>query len=406
MLNHNPTPFQPLSLYVHIPFCQTKCTYCAFNTYTGLEHLISPYLSALGAEMGHVAHHSDFPPAHTLYFGGGTPSLLQATQVEWIIEQARSDFRLADGSEITLETNPGDGDLGHFEALHALGVTRISIGVQSAHERDLKLFRRRHTFADARATFDKARQAGFDNISVDLIYGAPGQTLSEWSSTLDAVLAWRPDHVSLYSLSLEENTIMTRQVRDGVLPAPDSDLAADMYDLCRERLRRDGFVHYEISNWAKPGRECVHNLQYWLNEPFVGFGAGAHGYVRGQRYWNVKAIPEYIRRLPSPPASLEPRYGAAGEWSLSPVVEGCEAVDRLDEMSDTVILGLRLLDKGVSGAAFVQRFGVSLKGAYGEVIDPLEDMGLLFWETGTLYLTPRAYLISNQVFYRFARDVQ
>jgi len=394
------SPSTSVSLYIHIPFCQTKCSYCAFNTYTGLDHLMSPYLAALSREMRHIAKNARafFAPARTLFLGGGTPSLLSSSQVARVIDDARECFKLAAGSEITLEANPGDGTLERFRALKDAGVTRISIGVQSAHERDLALFRRRHSFDDARATFEMARAAGFDNVSVDLIYGAPHQTLDEWAVTLEAILAWQPDHVSLYSLSLEENTIMTRQVRDGGLPAPDSDLAADMYDLCCERLERAGFGHYEISNWAKPGRECVHNRQYWLNLPFLGFGAGAHGYAFDQRYWNVNPIPDYIQRMRGS-TSLPIREGC-----LSPVVDGSEAVDKLAEMSDTVILGLRLLNEGVSDSDFEQRFGISLDGVFGEVIAPLEEIGLLRRDNNTLYLTPRAYLVSNQVFYRFARD--
>ncbi len=385
---------QTLSLYVHIPFCQTKCSYCAFNTYVGLDHLLSPYIVALNDEIEFAAGllPPTFAPAHTLYFGGGTPSLLSPSQVGGAIDRTRRCFNLAQNAEITLEINPGDGDLEYLMALKSGGVNRLSIGVQSSHGRDLALFRRRHSFSAAAATFDLARKAGFENVSIDLIYGAPYQTLEEWRATLDSVLRWEPDHVSLYSLSLEEGTMMTRRVREGALLAPGADLAADMYDGACERLDRAGFTHYEISNWARPGKECVHNRQYWLNEPFLGFGAGAHGFAGNCRTWNVRPIRSYIRHM----AERLPV-----EFPLTPATEGFEQTGVQDEMSDALILGLRLLAQGVDRSAFEKRFGLSLAAAFGDVIRPLEEAGLLRWNGSALLLTPRAYLVSNQIFYRF-----
>jgi oxygen-independent coproporphyrinogen-3 oxidase len=240
-----------------------------------------------------------------------------------------------------------------------------------------------------------AHAAGFDNVSVDLIYGAPNQTLSQWLDTLVSVLSWKPDHISLYSLSLEEGTTLTRQVRDGVLPQPDSDLAADMYDLCREKLAEQGFIHYEISNWALPHKECRHNIQYWVNKPFLGFGAGAHGYAAGVRYWNVKPIPTYIERVTGKNISQQTKFIA---------LDGMDSIDRESEMSDTVILGLRLLVQGLDAGDFENRFGESLMGAYGDVIAPLIDAGFLEWQGNRLLLAPRAYLVSNQIFNRFIPD--
>lgn len=391
-------PPDSLSLYIHIPFCKTKCSYCAFNTYTGMDTLVDPYLAALDQEIMQVAAQvPDSAPAHTLYFGGGTPSLLAPAQVTSLIDRSRAAFSLLDTAEISLECNPGDADIEAFSTLKSAGVNRVSIGVQSAHHADLVLFSRRHSFEDAHAAFEMARAAGFDNINVDLIYGAPDQTLSQWSDTLGAVLRWHPDHVSLYSLSLEEGTTLARQVHEGILPSPDPDLAADMYDLCREKLAANGFVHYEISNWARPDKECRHNIQYWVNQPFLGFGAGAHGYAATMRYWNVKPIPTYIQRVIGKNMS---KYGQF------PALEGMESIDGVTEMSDTVILGLRLLSRGINPADFEARFGQRLMDIYGEVIIPLVDSGFLMWKDSALLLSPKAYLVSNQIFHRFIPDAQ
>jgi oxygen-independent coproporphyrinogen-3 oxidase len=221
--------------------------------------------------------------AHTLYFGGGTPSLLAAGQAAYLIEAGRVYFGLADSAEITLEVNPGTADETRLGEFAGAGVNRISIGVQSAHEVELRMFGRDHSFAEAAAAFSAARRAGFENVSVDLIYGAPRQTRSDWRKTLDAVLAWGPAHVSLYSLSLEPGTRLAWQVEQRELPAPDPDLAADMYEDAQERMSSAGLRQYEISNWARPGCECLHNRQYWGNAPYFGFGAGAHGFGRGMR---------------------------------------------------------------------------------------------------------------------------
>ena len=361
-----------------------------------MDVLIDPYLAALAREIKQAsAFLTDLGPAHTLYFGGGTPSLLTPAQVKALIDLSRNRFDLIPEAEISLECNPGDADVDQFSALRAAGVNRISIGVQSAHMADLVMFSRRHTFDDARSAFNMARSAGFDNVNVDLIYGAPNQTLNQWSHTLDSVLSWKPDHVSLYSLSLEEGTTLTRQVREGVLSPPDSDIAADMYELCREKLADKGFIHYEISNWALPNRECRHNIQYWVNQPFLGFGAGAHGYTAGMRYWNVRPIPDYIERVTGKNITSQPQF---------PALDDFDQIDLAGQMSDTVILGLRLLKEGVDSGDFETRYGVPLQTVYGNVIDPLADTGFLTWRGRRLVLTPRAYLVSNQIFSRFIPD--
>ena len=343
-LNLKGIPAELLSLYIHIPFCRTLCSYCAFNTYAGMGALVEPYLHTLLREMEMVGRAAGGARSHSLYFGGGTPSLLSAGQVRRVITAAQAALGLRGGGEITLEANPGTVDLEKLQAYRAAGVNRLSLGVQSAHAGELRLFARRHTFADAAQAFALARRAGFDDVSVDLIYGAPQQTLVSWGQTLDAVLAWQPDHVSLYALTLEPGTSLKRRVERGRLPAPDDDLAADMYELARAKLQAAGLGHYEISNWARPEHESRHNRQYWLNRPFLGFGAGAHGAAAGLRYWNVNPIQAYTARIDA---------GEGRPFPLSPAVEGCEEIGTALEMSETVILGLRLAGEGVRRAVAV-----------------------------------------------------
>lgn len=392
------SPFnRSLSLYFHIPFCKSRCTYCAFNTYTGLDDLIPAYCAALAEEMSLCARRAAGPlaPAHTLYFGGGTPSLLSPGQVEMLIEAARSAFHLIPGSEITVEANPGTVDEDRFRGFLAAGVNRISIGVQSAHEAELRMFGRDHTFDEAKAAFVAARRAGFANVSVDLIYGAPGQTRQGWRRSLDQVLSWEPDHISLYSLSLEPGTRLAWLVEQRELPPPDPDLAADMYDDAREWMARAGLIQYEISNWSRPGCECRHNRQYWINEPYFGLGAGAHGFVDNRRYWNVKAIREYLARV---------SQARLSEPSLSPAVDGWELVDEPAAMAEMFILNLRLVGEGLDLRQFEARFGAPADRVFGKEIAGLERQGLLRRSGDILRLDERAYLLSNRVFMRFMPD--
>lgn len=385
---------EPLSLYVHIPFCKTRCSYCAFNTYAGLDALIPAFVDALCGEMERVASTAkgQVGGAHTLYFGGGTPSLLEPSQVKEIINAAQRCFGLSLDAEITLEMNPGTVNLIKLEAFRAAGVTRGSVGVQSAQPSELEMFWRKHSFDEAAEAYHLARQAGFDNLSIDLIYGAPHQTRESWRDTLRTVLAWRPNHASLYSLTLEPQTLLERQVATGILPAPDSDLAADMYNDAREYCAQAGLVQYEISNWAVRGFESRHNRQYWLNRPFLGFGPGAHGAAGGVRYWNVKSVHEYIQRV---------QMASPAEFPFSPALEDYEVIDRELAMAETMILRLRLVQEGLNPADFEARFGEFSLEVYQQEIHALKQMKLLERDSNALRLTEQAYLVSNQVFMRF-----
>jgi len=332
-------------------------------------------------------------PLHTIYFGGGTPSLLSVAQVRHILEACCSAFAAQENAEITLESNPGSLEPGYLEGLRAAGVNRLSFGMQSAHSAELQLFARQHDFAAVGEAMQQARRAGFENVSLDLIYGVPHQTLEGWRYSVEAALALQPDHLSMYALIVEQGTPMARWIEGGSLPTPDDDLAADMYDLGHALAEQAGLLQYEISNWARPGAECRHNLQYWRNLPYLGVGAGAHGYAAGLRYEVVRPIPRYLELAMAPHAPLP--------FPLTPTVEHSEPVDASGAMVEHMMTGLRLVREGVSLEGFRQRFGLSLSSAYGEALDQLHRHDLLIQEGDSLRLTPRARLLSNQVFLAF-----
>jgi oxygen-independent coproporphyrinogen-3 oxidase len=393
-----------VSLYIHIPFCRSKCSYCDFNSYAGLESLIEPYVGALLAEMTLWREATQHTNVATAYLGGGTPSLLPLTQVERIMTALRQRFRLVDDAEVSFEANPGTVDCPYLQALRSLGVNRLSLGVQSFHADELATLGRIHTAAEAHDAYNTARRAGFDNVNLDLIYGLPRQTMATWQDTLREAIALRPDHLSLYALTLEEGTPLADDVARGRLPLPDADLAADMYLWAEDALAAAGYQHYEISNWALPGRQCRHNLAYWLNEPYLGLGAGAHSCFDGFRFANVKDPHRYI---PLVGESAQGDGRAAEE--LAPFLAGlrhiasAEQITAARAMAETVVLGLRLVD-GLPLKEFRRRFGQELISVYGSQVQELEALGLLEQADGCLRLTANARLLGNEAFQRFLPD--
>jgi oxygen-independent coproporphyrinogen III oxidase len=380
-----------LSLYLHIPFCRHRCSYCDFNTYTSLDGLKEAYTAALCAEIKQVGG-EEGRPAHTIFFGGGTPSLMTPAQLGAILQAVRAHFDLQPTAEISLEANPGTVSEAYLSALRGLGLNRLSFGAQSAIASELALLEREHDFAAVATAVAQARAAGFDNISLDLIYGVPGQTLTSWEESLQAALALRPDHLSLYCLTIEPGTPMRRWLRDGRFTPPDPDLAADQYELAGQLLAAAGFIHYEISNWTQPGRECAHNLTYWRNNEYLGLGAGAHGHAAGTRYQVVKQPRVYIRRLSEAGDQVYP-------WSTA--VAQHHALDPAEAMTDTVITQLRLLQEGLDLDRFARQFGQSLAEAFPDTLPQLLEWGLLYEQNDHLLLTERGRFLSNQVFYRF-----
>jgi oxygen-independent coproporphyrinogen III oxidase len=399
-----------VAVYIHIPFCHHRCSYCDFNIYAGMKSLYVPYVEAIAEEMAVTAARVGRVRVPSIYFGGGTPSLLPAELIGGLLTAVRTFFAVDDEAEVTLEANPtmDDGrqtiDGGQrsvvgrlFEHLRSLGISRLSLGVQSSHADELYLQRRGHSFADAVATYETARQAGFENVNLDLIYGLPDQPIEKWRATLERVIALRPDHISAYSLQIEPRTAMLRWVQNGRVPEPNEDDVAAMYELTQVMLEQAGFEHYEISNWAKVGQRkgeiegrregfrSAHNLVYWRDEPYFGFGCGAHSSFEGKRYSNVLHPREYTERVQ--------QKGEA-------VVE-VEEIDRALEMGETLMLGLRLIEEGVERSRFKDRFDIELDEIYGATIEQLIAQGLLESDGERIRLTARGRLLGNRVFAEF-----
>jgi oxygen-independent coproporphyrinogen-3 oxidase len=413
------------SLYFHIPFCTHRCAYCDFNTYAGQESLIPAYVEALYKEIEFVGSRflarngnggKGEGKVHTIFFGGGTPSLLSPKQFESIFNSIRSSFILTDHAEITIEANPGTVSYENLIEMRKIGINRISFGVQSANTEELRMLERAHDFFDVIEAVTWARKAGFDNLNLDLIYGLPEQALSTWQTTVRRILDLHPEHISAYALTLEHGTPFGRWSSKGLLPLPDPDLAAEMYEWASEALDANGYVQYEISNWAidyrtsdvegqlptldvrplTPTFACRHNLQYWRSLPYLAFGAGAHGYAAGYRYSNLLRIKTYIERLTNP----DPRI-TNFEFPLSPATVNHHKQTPTDDMSDYMLNNLRLVEAGVSDTDFKSRFGSGLIEVYAAEVDELVRFGLLERGRDSIRLTKRGRLLGNQVFMRF-----
>ncbi|MFZ0544827.1 MAG: radical SAM family heme chaperone HemW [Candidatus Promineifilaceae bacterium] len=391
-----------LSLYLHIPFCRHRCAYCDFNTYTSLDDLKADYADALSREILFAAEVENRQagqgkqPVHTIFFGGGTPSLMSPQALEQILSAVRQGFDLSPAAEITLEANPDTVEGSYLSALRGLGVNRLSYGVQSAIPTELALLEREHDFETVIRSVERARTAGFNNLNLDLIYGLPDQTLQSWEKSVRAALALKPEHLSLYCLTIEPGTPMHRWLNNGRITAPDPDLAADQYQLACELMAEHGFVHYEISNWAIPDHACDHNLTYWRNQEYLGLGAGAHGHAAGYRYSVVKQPRVYIRRMDGS-GTADPSI----PYPATPAVAQIHQLNRQERMSDTIITQLRLLQEGLDLSAFQQTFGQTLFDAYPGTAEQLIEFGLLHQQNNHLLLTQKGWFLSNQVFYRF-----
>jgi putative oxygen-independent coproporphyrinogen III oxidase len=399
------------SIYTHIPFCTHRCAYCDFNTYAGQETMIPAYVDALCREIEITGALSRLKWADgegkigTLFFGGGTPSLLSPKQFESIFRAIRANFWLAADAEITMEANPGTVSYKDLLELRKLGMNRISFGVQSANTEELHMLERAHNFFDVIEAVSSARKAGFDNLNLDLIYGLPEQTLRTWQTTVKRILDLHPEHISAYALTLEHGTPFGRWSAKGLLPLPDPDLAAEMYEWASEAFESAGYRQYEISNWARPEHECKHNLQYWRGLPYLALGAGAHGYAEGYRYSNVLRIKTYIDRLTD--YELE-NY----QFPMTPATVNHHKQTSHDDISEFMMTGLRLTQEGVSEDEFQARFGTSMRAVYGKEIEELLKFALLEWVNDDpllkgegpemrLRLTQRGRLLGNQAFLRF-----
>ncbi len=388
----------PFSLYVHIPFCTAKCGYCDFNSYAGNEHLIPSYSQALIKEAQLWCKATEKRPVTTVFFGGGTPSLMPVEEMASIMKGLRSSFDIDRDAEITLEANPNSLDEPYLAELLDLGFNRLSIGVQSFHDEELKALDRLHSASDAGDAFHAARSAGFNNISIDLIFGLPEQEMSSWQESVEAALELEPDHISLYALTVEPGTPLARDVARGRTPSPNPDAQADQYEWTEERLEKAAYEHYEISNWCKPGYRCEHNLTYWRCREYLGLGAGAHSYLDGVRF-AVAALPtKYLELVEE--SFKNPEDG--DETKMRQVVSGETVTPELD-MADTLILGLRL-NEGVSLPDFRERFGVDALERFDEQLTEPFEFGLIEHVNDHLRLTRKGRLLGNEVFARLLPD--
>jgi len=383
------------STYIHIPFCTHRCAYCDFNTYANQEESIPAYVDALCREIEFVgSHRTDKLQVHTIFFGGGTPSLLSPLQFDSVFKSIRAAFTLTSDAEISIEANPGTVTYDALRQLREIGINRISYGVQSANTEELQMLERAHNFFDVIEAVSSSRKAGFSNLNLDLIYGLPEQSMDTWQSTVKRILDLHPEHISAYALTLEHGTPFGRWSSKGLLPLPDPDLAAEMYEWLSETLEGSGYVNYEISNWAKPNHECRHNLQYWRGLPYLAFGAGAHGYANSYRYSNALRIKTYIDRCTTSSSELE--------FPLSPATVNQHKQTLKDDMSEFMMTGLRLTQEGVSDKEFRARFSTSIQDVFGQEVNELLRLGLIQKQASNiLRLTKHGRLLGNQVFMRF-----
>ena len=388
-----------LSIYIHIPFCAVRCGYCAFNTYTDLEHLIPNYVDALCADLSFAAANALDVPVHTVYFGGGTPSRLSPRHYDRILGRIRYLFRVDEDLEVSLEANPDDLNESYLRDLRSIGFNRLSIGMQSANAAILRMFDRQHDLAAVDASMKFARSARFDNINLDVIFGSPGESLSDWQETVRATLKNKPDHISMYGLELKGGTRLRQQVDAGELPRPDDDVFADMYEFASAELANAGYQQYEISNWCKPGKECRHNLQYWRNLDYVGIGAGAHGFTRGCRYSTITAPERYIAALRNGAASDEPS-------TASPSIAKSARVTAADDLYETLMMGLRLTGEGINRARFRRRFGSDIVEMFPIVTQTLAAAGLLRVTKENVRLSDSGRLLSNLVIREFVDRIK
>jgi oxygen-independent coproporphyrinogen-3 oxidase len=375
-------------IYLHIPFCATRCHYCNFATGGYESELARRYVAALQREIGRTAAAISQVPAlrrvDTIYFGGGTPTTLSIEQLASLIELCRAEFEVAPDTEITAEANPGSVSLAYLKALRHTGLNRLSFGVQSFDDGELQMIGRTHTAAEARAAIHLAREAGFDNISLDLIAGLPEQKMETWRRNLREAFALEPDHLSVYLLELYKDAPLLHRIRRGELRAIDDELTVAMYFELLDAATAHGLDHYEISNWARPGRESRHNLKYWTGVPYHAFGVSAAGYDGRSRWSNTRNIHEYLERI---------------ERGESAVTERTELSED-DRQSEALFLRLRLKD-GVNLTSHEHRFGINVRERYRDELERLNEAGLIELSDETLKISRAGTVLANEVFAAF-----
>ncbi len=367
------------SVYIHIPFCATKCYYCAFNTYAFHKEQAKAYLQALRTETELYAPETE--PLQTIFIGGGTPSILSANALAQLFTDVHQHFQITPDAEITVECNPGTVDAEKLRVMQDNSVNRLSFGLQAMQDDTLKQLGRIHTVAEFLESYHFAREGGFENINIDLIFALPDQKMEAWHHTLNEVISLEPDHISAYNLVMEETTPFYEWWQAGELRLPTEDTEADMFQYTIETLTARGYEHYEICNFARPNRAARHNLVYWDNQPCIGLGVGAWGYVNGTRYSNIRGIAPYIKELSEhnkPIANTEHLTGHA-------------------EKAETLMLALRKRE-GISLEDYQNRFGEDIEVAFESILKKWFDLKLLERTTTHLRLTPRGLFLANEVF--------
>jgi putative oxygen-independent coproporphyrinogen III oxidase len=360
---------EPAGIYVHVPFCLTRCGYCDFNAYAGLDGLKPRYLRALLAEASIAAPSWDGVPFSSVFLGGGTPTTIEPADLKALLAHLRDRFDVADDAEVTIEANPDTVDEPVFGQLRAAGYDRVSLGAQSFDTGVLARLERLHDPSSVRAAVAAARRAGIRNLNLDLIYGVDGESIESWERSLRETVALAPDHVSAYALTIEPATPLGRQVAAGERPSPDPDAQAELFELACGVLGDAGYHHYEISNWAKPGYECRHNLGYWERRPYLGLGAGAHSYRDGSRWWNTRPPETYLDEV------------EAGTLPIG----GQETLEPSDAYLEEVFLKLRILE------------GVPASWFEPDRYEPFLASGLLTDDLGQLVPTERGMLLLNEL---------
>lgn len=376
-----------IALYLHIPFCQKKCYYCDFNSYSGKEYLIKDYIKALKEEIIIYKPILDNYKISTVFFGGGTPSILEGHQIAGLIDSIGDHYKLENDAEISMEANPGTLNYKKLKQYYTGGVNRLSIGLQACQNNLLQTLGRIHTFEDYLKNLEEARWAGFTNINTDLMFSLPNQKQNHWEECLERIVNLNIPHISAYSLIVEEDTPFDDWVEDKVIALPNEDIQVEMYHYTIKYLEAKGYLYYEISNFARPGFQCKHNLVYWHNKPYIGLGLGAHSYFNNKRFNNVNRIEEYITLIKNKTRPIEDEIN----------------VTVRDEISETMFLGLRLTE-GISIGEFTRRFNLSPLEVYEKQINKFVEQGLLECSKTHIKLTQRGIDLSNIVFQEFLLD--
>lgn len=380
----------PKAIYVHIPFCANKCHYCDFTSYVMNGQPVDDYLDALALEMEKATARVKPEQISTIYIGGGTPTVLNPRQMKKLLKDLRFYFpnRSAD-LEFTVEANPGTTNPELLSVMREGGVNRISFGAQTFRQDLLKKIGRIHGAEEIRGSVDLARKAGFNNLTLDLMFGLPEQTVDDVKQSLFEAVSLGPDHFSCYSLKVEEGTRFYDLQQQNRLVLPDEDEELEMYQWTRSFLREKGYMQYEVSNFSRPGYESRHNITYWLNEEYYGLGVGAHGYVDRIRYANVKGIKEYVYQIKNNSLPVKESY----------------LVSASEDMENFMILGLRLL-QGVKQSRFFQRYGVGVEEVFATALNNLQQKNLLTVDKDWIRLTDQGLLFGNHVFASFLGSVE